>query len=69
MNPPIVPSEQGVLNDLQRTRLSRRLTSPLSKLSLFLSLPVCRQSSLLTGEGGWGGGNSKRTAQKKPSRL
>jgi hypothetical protein len=26
--------------------------SPVSKLSLFLSLPVCRMSSLLTGEGG-----------------
>jgi hypothetical protein len=31
--------------------------SPVSKLSLFLSLPVCRRSSLLTGDGGkeWGG--------------
>ncbi len=31
--------------------------SPVSKLSLFLSLPVCRRSSELTGEGeigGWG---------------
>ncbi len=27
-------------------------SSPVSKLSIFLSLPVCRQSSLLTGEGG-----------------
>jgi hypothetical protein len=26
--------------------------SPASKLSLFLSLPVCRWSNLLTGEGG-----------------
>ncbi len=29
---------------------------PVSKLSLFLSLPICRRSSLLTGEGGGGGG-------------
>jgi hypothetical protein len=29
---------------------------PVSKLSLFLSLPVCRQSSLLTEEGGGGRG-------------
>ncbi len=28
--------------------------TPVSKLSLFLSLPVCRRSSLLTGEGGRG---------------
>jgi hypothetical protein len=49
---------------LQRTRLSRRhmcwlLLPPLpllvSKLSLFLSLPVCRLSSLLTGEREWEG--------------
>ncbi len=52
-----------ILNDLQRTRLSRhrmiRLLShplsPVSKLSLFLSLPMCRRSSFLTGEGGGGG--------------
>ncbi len=29
--------------------------SPVSKLSLFLSLPVCRRSSLLMGDGGGGG--------------
>jgi hypothetical protein len=29
--------------------------SPVSKLSLFLSLPVCRRPSLLTGEEGGGG--------------
>ncbi len=29
--------------------------SPVSKLSLFLSLPVCRLSSILTGDGGLGG--------------
>jgi hypothetical protein len=28
--------------------------SPVSKLSRFLSLPVCRRSSILTGEGGGG---------------
>ncbi len=28
--------------------------SPFSKLSFFLSLPICRRSSLLTGEGGGG---------------
>ncbi len=27
---------------------------PVNKLSLFLGLPVCRRSSLLTGEGGGG---------------
>ncbi len=54
--------QQGVLNDLQSTKLScgrmiRLLAHPLShpfplsKLSLFLSLLVCRRSSLLTGEG------------------
>jgi hypothetical protein len=33
--------------------LAHPITSSLvSKFSLFLSLPVCRQSSLLTGEGG-----------------
>ncbi len=30
-------------------------TPPISKLSLFLSLPVCRRSSFLTGEGGGDG--------------
>ncbi len=57
---------QRVLNDLWRTRLScRRMIwllprplppSPVNKLSLFLSLPVCCRSSLLTGERGrvWG---------------
>ncbi len=32
--------------------------SPVSIVSLFLSLPVCRRSSLLTGEGGGGGGGA-----------
>jgi hypothetical protein len=37
-------------------RMIRLLTHPfpVSKLSLFLGLPVCRRSSLLTGEGGGG---------------
>jgi hypothetical protein len=51
-----------ILNDLQWTRLSRRrmissapFPSPVSKMSLFPSLPVRRRSSLQTGEGemGW----------------
>ncbi len=33
--------------------------SSIGKLSLFLTLPVCRRSSLLTGEGGGGGGGAK----------
>jgi hypothetical protein len=33
--------------------------SPVIKLSLFLSLPVCRRWSLLTGEGEEGGGGAK----------
>ncbi len=44
---------------LSRHRMNWLLThtlppSTVSKLSLFLSLPVCRRSSLLTGEGGGG---------------
>jgi hypothetical protein len=59
---------QRVLYDFERTRLSRRrmiwllphqLHPPASILSLFLSLPVCRRSSLLTGEGGRGWGRSQ----------
>jgi hypothetical protein len=37
-------------------RLHAHPFPPVSKLSLFLSLPVCRQSSLLPGEGGDRGG-------------
>jgi hypothetical protein len=58
--------DQRVMNDLYRTRLScgriiRLLAHPpspsaVSKLSLFLSLPMCRRSSLLTGEKGGGVG-------------
>jgi hypothetical protein len=33
--------------------------SPISKLSLLLSLPVCRRSGLLTGEGEGNGGGAK----------
>jgi hypothetical protein len=48
---------QRVLKGLyRRTRLSRPSPSPLSKISLFLSLPVCR---LLTGEGERVGGGAK----------
>ncbi len=61
---------QRVLNNLGRTRLSRRsmiwpLTPPplppVSELSLFLSLPVCRRSSLLTEERGEGGGGGAKS--------
>ncbi len=41
------------------------LLSPISKLSLFLSLPVCRRSSLLTGEEeGIGGGAKSYDGEK-----
>ncbi len=40
-------------------------TSPVSKLSLFRSLLVCRRSSLLTGEGGRGGRWAKSYHCKK----
>ncbi len=40
-------------------------TSPVSKLSLFLSLIVCRRSSLLTGEGGRGGRGAKSYEHEK----
>jgi hypothetical protein len=53
---------QRKLNDLQRTRLSRRriiwlLPHPSHReqvVSLFHNLPMCRRSSLLTGEDGGG---------------
>ncbi len=67
-------SEQRVLNDLQITRLSRHRTisptpfpSPVSKLSLFLSLPLCRLSSLRMGEGV--GEEPNHTTAKKPGPL
>jgi hypothetical protein len=41
--------------------------SPVSKLSLFLSLPVCRRSNLLTRKGG--GGGAKSYNSKKPGPI
>ncbi len=65
----IPPTFQRVLNDLKRTRLSRRRmirlptlhSPPLQSAScpLFLSLPVCCRWSLLTGDEGGGGGGAK----------
>jgi hypothetical protein len=61
---------------MKRTRLSRRRIiwllphspplSPVSKLSLFLSLPVCRRASLPTGGVGvvWGEEPNHTTARK-----
>jgi hypothetical protein len=45
--------------------------SPVRKLSLLLSLPVCRRSSLLTGEegGGGGGGAKSYDGERKPGPL
>ncbi len=55
------------INDLLRNRLSRRrkicflphslALSPVRKFCRFFSLPVCRPSSLLIGEGEGGGGS------------
>jgi hypothetical protein len=70
---------QRVLNDLQKTRISRRLMvwllfHPLPlrlvNLYLFFSLPVCRWSSLPSGEeGAWvlgrGGGGAKSYDSEK----
>jgi hypothetical protein len=41
--------------------------SPISKLSLFLSLPLCRRSSLLTGV--WGEGRRSQIIQQRESLL
>ncbi len=71
-------SEQRVLNDLLRTRLSRcRMIwlllhilplSPVGKLTIFLSLPVRSRSSLLTGRRGdgqdMGGGEAPYDGEK-----
>jgi hypothetical protein len=38
---------------------------PVFKLSLFLNLPVCRRSTLLTGEGGGRGAGDKSYDGKK----
>jgi hypothetical protein len=43
--------------------------SPVSKLSLFLGLPVCRRSSLLTGEGERVGEEPNHTTARKPGPL
>ncbi len=43
--------------------------SPVSKLSLFLSLPVCRRSSLLTGEEGTQGRRGKEPNQSACSSI
>ncbi len=44
--------------------------SPVKKLPLFLSLPLCRRSSLLTGEGGEGVGKEpNHTKARKPGLL
>ncbi len=69
-------STPQVLNDLQRARLScgrmiRLHThpihppSPVSILSLFLSLPECRRSSSLREEGGRGGRGAESYDRKK----
>ncbi len=56
--PNLVGGGKRVLNDLQRTRLHNLAPlPPLCLLSLFLSIPVSRRSSL-TGEGGEGGAKS-----------
>jgi hypothetical protein len=44
-------------------------SSPVSKLSLFLSLPVCRRSSLLTGDGGRGQALSRIIGQQESLAL
>ncbi len=38
---------------------------PVSKLSIFLSLPVCRRSSIVTWDGGGGGGGAKSCDRQK----
>ncbi len=45
------------------------LPSQVSKLPLSLSLPECYRSSLLTGEGGRGGGGPNHTTARKPGPL
>jgi hypothetical protein len=42
-------------------------SSPVNNLSLFLSLPVCRRSRLLTGEGV--GEEPNHTTERKPDPL
>jgi hypothetical protein len=43
--------------------------SPVSKYSLFRRLPVCRQSNLLTGEGGRVGVELNEITVRKPGPL
>jgi hypothetical protein len=38
---------------------------PVSKVSIFLSLPVCRRSSIVTWDGGGGGGGAKSCDRQK----
>jgi hypothetical protein len=47
--------------------LAPRPLSPVGKLSLLLSPPVCRRSSLLTGRGGGGGAESSHRKKAWPS--
>ncbi len=68
-------SYQRVLNGLQRTRLSSGRTNPLlappplmSKLSFFLSLPLCHRSSLVT-EGLGIGEELNHTTSRNPGPL
>ncbi len=42
---------------------------PVNKLSLYLSLPVCRQSSLVTGEGDGGGEEPNYSTARKPGPI
>jgi hypothetical protein len=68
---------QRVLNDLKRAKLScgsydsaphpSPSLSPVSNMSLFLSLPVCRWSSLLRGGGGSVGRGSNNRKKAWPS--
>ncbi len=79
----ILPSffgvEQRILNDVQTNRLSRcrmiwllRPPLPVSKLSVFLSLPVCHRSNLLRGMGEMGRGwerSPNHTTANRPGPL
>ncbi len=58
------------LTELSCGRMIRLLAqppppSPVTNLSLFISLPVCRRSSLLTGEAGRGGGLGAKAYDRK----